>query len=301
MPGGGGGRRGFRTRAEPYLLLAPALVALVLVSAGPVAYLIYLGFTEWSLERGEGLWVGLRNYRILFFESPYFWGSVRTTGLFVGLAVVTEVIVGFALALLVERLARGRGVVRVLFLVPVVLTPIVSALTWKTLMFHPTSGFLTYLRYLVGLPPTGYLDSATGALLSVVAADVWHWTPFVMLMLLAGLAALPREPFEAAVVDGAGRFQVMWHVRLPLLLPVLAVAVIFRTIDAFRTFDMIFALTGGGPGTSTMILPLLTYQTAFQYFRLGEGAALAVVIAAMSFATVTVLTLLFRRARADAV
>src|SRR5581483_7892614 len=97
-----------------------------------------------------------------------------------------------------------RGVVRVLFLVPVVLTPIVSALTWKTLIFHPTSGFLTYLRYLLGLPPTAYLDSAWGALFSVIAADVWHWTPFVMLTLVAGLATLPREPFEAARVDGAG-------------------------------------------------------------------------------------------------
>lgn len=301
MPGRGGGRRGRFGRAEPYLLLTPAFLALLLVSAGPVAYLVYLGFTEWSLAKGHGLWVGLANYRTLFLESPYFWGSLRTTGIFVGLAVVSETVIGFALALLVERLGHGRGVIRVLFLVPVVLTPIVSALTWKTLIYHPTSGFVTYLRYLVGLPPTGYLDSATGALLAVVAADIWHWTPFVMLTLLAGLAALPREPFEAAVVDGGGPLQIMWHVRIPLLLPVLAVAVIFRTVDAFRTFDMVFALTGGGPGTSTMILPLLTYQTAFQYFRLGEGAALAVVIALISFATVTVLMLLFRRTRADAV
>lgn len=294
-------RRRGPARAEPYLLLAPAFLTLVVVSAGPVAYLVYLGFTEWSLERGAGIWVGLDNYRTLFFDSPYFWGSLRTTAIFVALAVASEVVIGFALALLVERLARGRGIVRVLFLVPVVLTPIVSALTWKTLIYHPTSGFLTYLRYLAGLPPTGYLDSATGALLSVVAADIWHWTPFVMLTLLAGLAALPREPFEAARVDGAGPLQVMWHVRIPLLLPVLAVVVIFRTVDAFRTFDMVFALTGGGPGTATMILPLLTYQTAFQYFRLGEGAALAVVTALISLATVSALTLVFRRARAGVV
>lgn len=301
MPRRGGGRRRALGRAAPYLLLAPALLALLLVAAGPVVYLVYLGFTEWSLEKGAGVWVGLRNYQVLLFESPYFWGSVRTTALFVVLAVVSETVLGFALALLLEPIVRGQGLLRVLFLVPVVLTPIVSALTWKTLIYHPTSGFLTYLRYLVGLPPTGYLDSATGALLAVVAADIWHWTPFVMLMLLAGLAALPREPFEAAVVDGAGPVQIMRHVRIPLLLPVLAVAVIFRTVDAFRTFDMVFALTGGGPGTSTMILSLLTYQTAFQYFRLGEGAALAVIVGALSFATVTALTLVFRRARADAV
>lgn len=300
MTGRGGGGRHVGG-ALPYLLLAPALLTLAVVAAGPLAYLIQLGFTEWSLERGHGVWVGLRNYQTLFTESPYFWGSLRTTLIFVVAAVVSETVLGLALALLVERLLHGRGIVRVLFLVPVVLTPIVSALTWKTLIFHPTSGFITYLRYLAGLPPAGYLDSATGALLSVIAVDIWHWTPFVMLTLLAGLAALPREPFEAAVVDGAGPLQVMRHVRLPLLLPVLAVAVIFRTVDAFRTFDMIFALTGGGPGTATMILPLLTYQTAFQYFRLGEGAALAVVIALISLATVSVLILLFRRARAGVV
>ncbi|MBI4269996.1 MAG: sugar ABC transporter permease [Candidatus Rokubacteria bacterium] len=300
MRSGGAGGRHLRG-AEPYLLLLPAVITLVLVAAGPLAYLLYLGFTEWSLEKGQSVWIGLRNYLVLFGESPYFWGSLRTTLIFVAAVVVSETLLGFALALLVERLGRGRGIVRVLFLVPVVLTPIVSALTWKTLVFHSTSGFLTYLRYLVGLPPIGYLDSATGALVSVIAADIWHWTPFVMLTILAGLASLPREPFEAAVVDGANGLQIMWHVRIPLLLPVLAVAVIFRTVDAYRTFDMIFALTGGGPGTSTMILPLLTYQTAFQYFRLGEGAALAVLTALMSFATVMALMLLFRRARAGVV
>jgi multiple sugar transport system permease protein len=296
MPARGASRRR-RGRAAPYLLLAPALLALAAVSAAPVAYLVYLSFTRWSLAEGAARWTGLANYRVLFAASPYFWGSLRTTLVFVAVAVTVELLLGFALALLVERLGRSRGVVRVLFLVPVVLTPIVSALTWKTLIFHPTSGFLTYLRYLVGLPPTAYLDSAWGALLSVIAADVWHWTPFVMLTLVAGLATLPREPFEAARVDGAGPWQTLRHVRLPLLLPVLAVAVIFRTVDAFRTFDMIYALTGGGPGTATMILPLLTYQTAFQYFRVGEGAALGVTVAVVSLATVSALMLLFRRAR----
>ena len=261
---------------SPYFLLLPACVVLIGLTIYPCLYSLYLSFHTWGGGINKPFFVGLGNYEEIF-RSYEFWNALRLSGIWTGVTVVVEFLIGFAVALLLAIEVRGRKIYRVLVMIPMVMTPIVSALTWKTLIYHPSVGIANYILSIIFLPGQAWLGENSTALLSIVVYDFWHWTPFITLCLLAGLSALPVEPYDAARVDGASKWQIFVHLTLPLMNKVILVTLLFRMIDAFRTFDVIFAMTGGGPGRATQTLPLYIFQTGLEFFYFGKGAAISMI------------------------
>ncbi len=263
------------------LFLTPALLLLVVVVVGPFFYTIFLSFTDtsYSIPGHDGNFVGFDNYRRLVRSDPVFWDSFETTLWFVAASVTIEMILGLAAALLLAGLvARGRFVLTFV-LVPMMLAPVTIGLVGK-LMLQGEFGMLTYYLRQLGLmgEQTAMLGDPKLALVAVVIMDIWQWTPFVTLVLLAGMLSLPREPFEAAIMDGAGRLRILRDITLPLLRPIIALVVLLRAIDSFKEFDKVFILTGGGPGTATELLSIYTYRVNFTSWDLGYGAVCAVMV-----------------------
>jgi ABC-type sugar transport system permease subunit/ABC-type glycerol-3-phosphate transport system substrate-binding protein len=270
--------RAFRRRTRPlpggkretllgWALMAPALAVIALVALFPLGWTVVESLHLHDLRmpwRGRPF-VGLENFARLL-ESARFWGSLGRTALFVGISVSLELVLGLCLALLLDRTFRGRGAVRALALLPWAIPTVVAALVWR-LLFEPS----------------GWLSSPIAAWVPLVLADVWKTTPFVALLLLAGLQTIHPELREAARVDGAGAFASLWHVTLPLLRPALLVALVFRTLDALRVFDLVYVLTGGGPGTATEPIALHAFSTLLEHLRFGLGSALGVVVFLIAF------------------
>lgn len=263
------------------LFVTPALVLLVLVVVGPFFYTIALSFTDlsYALPDRDGNFIGFDNYRRLVRSDPGFWDSLTTTLWFVAASVAIELILGLLAALLLARLIARRRFVLTLVLVPMMLAPVTVGLIGK-LMLQGEFGMLTYYLRELGImgQQTAMLGDPDLALAAVVVLDVWQWTPFVTLVMLAGMMSLPREPFEAAIMDGAGRLRILWDITLPLLRPIIALVVLLRSIDAFKEFDKVFILTGGGPGTSTELLSIYTYRVNFRDWDLGYGAVCAFMV-----------------------
>jgi len=277
------------------LFLTPALVLLALVVVGPFFYTIALSFTNlsYALPDHNGSFVGFDNYRRLVRSDPVFWDSFKTTLLFVGAAVAVEMLLGFGIALLLAgRLARQRFVLT-LVLVPMMLAPVTIGLIGK-LMLQGEFGLATYYLRQIGIlgEQTAMLSHPKLALIAIVILDVWQWTPFVTLVLLAGMLGLPRGPFEAAIMDGASRARILWDITLPLLRPIIGLVLLLRSIDAFKEFDKVFVLTGGGPGTATELLSIYTYRVNFREWDLGYGA----VCAFMVYLVVLILSSVFYKA-----
>jgi multiple sugar transport system permease protein len=277
------------------LFVTPALVLLVLVVVGPFFYTIALSFTDlsYALPDRDGSFVGFDNYRRLVRSDPVFWDSFTTTLWFVVASVAIEMVLGLAAALILAGLlARGRFVLT-LVLVPMMLAPVTVGLIGK-LMLQGEFGMLTYYLRELGLmgQQTAMLGDPKLALAAVVLLDIWQWTPFVTLVMLAGILSLPRGPFEAAIMDGAGRLRILWDITLPLLRPIIALVLLLRSIDAFKEFDKVFILTGGGPGTATELLSIYTYRVNFRDWDLGYGA----VCAFMVYLVVLVLCSVFYKA-----
>ena len=263
-------------RRHPGLpFVAPTGVVLMVMLLFPLGYTLYLSLMEWFAAGPPPHFVGFENYAALLGDERFLNAVVRTL-IFTAIAVVVEVALGIALALLFERRFVGRGVARTLFLLPMVATPVAIALVWM-LMFDPATGVLNYLLTLVGLPPSLWVNDPWLAIPSLALVDIWQWTPLVMLIVLGGLTALPNEPFEAALIDGASRWQVFRYLTLPLLRPYIAVAALFRSIDALKTFDPIFVITRGGPGFASETLNLYIYNMAFEYLHFGSSSAMLVV------------------------
>jgi multiple sugar transport system permease protein len=282
--------------------LAPAVTVLVLVVAVPIGHAAWISLHRWNLISGEYRLVGLRNY-VQIFSDPNIWATIRVTLLYSGLGVTLQLAAGLALALLVRGgLARripGFQVFRVVVMVPLLVAPLIWAFFFRS-FFSPQFGLFNIALTKIGLPSVLWVNDPALALYSLVLADVWQWTPFMFSILLAGLLALPRDVVEAARVDGANRWQVLFYVELPLLAPVMLVAIVMRVIDSLRYLDLVLVITQGGPGTSTEILNYLAYRTSFQEFQLGRGAALAFVVFAMVLiAAVLVLRLMWRRMHAQ--
>lgn len=277
------------------LFVTPALVLLVLVVVGPFFYTIALSFTDtsYALPDHDGNFVGFDNYRRLVRSDPVFWDSFTTTLWFVAIAVAIEMVLGFLAALILAGLLARRRFLLTLVLVPMMLAPVTIGLIGK-LMLQGEFGLLTYYLRELGLmgQQTAMLGDPKLALAAVIALDVWQWTPFVTLVLLAGMLSLPREPFEAAIMDGAGRLRLIWDVTLPMLRPIIALVLLLRCIDAFKEFDKVFILTGGGPGTATELLSIYTYRVNFRDWDLGYGA----VCAFMVYLVVLILCSLFYKA-----
>ncbi len=263
------------------LFLVPALLFLLVVLVGPFFYMFGVSFTDLSfaLPGRDGNFVGFDNYRRLMQDDPIFWDSFATTMRFVFGVVTIEFILGFALAMFLYHHVQRRRFVLTLILVPMMLAPVAVGFMWK-LMLQGDFGMLTYYMRATGILDirTALLSNVDLVLPTMMAIDVWEWTPFVTLVMLAGLLALPREPFEAAIMDGARPFQVFRDVTLPLLRPIVALVLLLRSIDAFKEFDKVFILTGGGPGTATELLSIYTYRINFRDWDLGYGAVCAFMV-----------------------
>ena len=286
-----------RVSAAPYLLLAPAGLALAAVSVYPLFYGIRASLEKYRYGREVGF-TGLDNYRIVFHDRV-FWDALLVTLKFVALAVSVETVLGLALALLVSRELRFAGSIRVGLILPMTIAPVVVGIIWR-LLYASDIGVVNPLFGSLGLSEPDVLAHKTSAFVGLVAVDVWEWTPLLFLILLAGLQGLPQEPLEAARVDGAGRVQTFLHHTLPLLRPVLLVAIVLRTIDAIGTFDQIFVLTRGGPGTATQLISIYGYNTAFRFSQYGYAAAMLLSLLVFMLLLMAAVVRQMRRAAAGA-
>lgn len=263
------------------MFLIPSVVLLVVLLLGPFLYMVGVSFTDlnYALPGRDGSFLGFDNYRRLMQDDPVFWESFRTTMVFVFGVVGTEFLLGFAIALLLFHQIQRRRFVLTLLLIPMMLAPVAVGLMWK-LMLQGEFGMLTHYLRAIGLigPQTALLGDHRLVLWTVMATDVWEWTPFVTLVILAGLLSLPREPFEAAIMDGAGTWRVFRDITVPLLRPIIALVLLLRGIDAFKEFDKIFILTGGGPGNTTELLSIYTWRINFRNWDLGYGATCAFMV-----------------------
>ena len=283
----------------PYTFLIPALSILGLVSIYSVFFAFRLSFFSWKLGTpwSTADFVGFRNYFDIF-QSGSFYKCLQVTLIFVGCSVVFEFAIALGLALLLEKPLRGLSIFRSLFILPMMISPVVVGLVWFCL-YDPLFGMINYLLGEVGIGPKMWLASGSLALPSIIIADIWQWTPFCFLLLLAGLQTLPAEPMEAAIVDGASSFQVTTRIKLPLLRPVIGVVILLRLIDAFRVLVVVFLMTFGGPGRETEILSLHTYKMAFVSQRLGMGSSLAFILLAIVLVFAVVLICLTRMAEPE--
>ena len=273
-----------------WLFLAPALVILVAVLAYPLFYTIQISFSELDLATftpAEN--VGWLNYRTVI-EDPGFLNSLKVTGVYLVLALPLQMILGFGIAFLLNAEWRGRGVLRALFLIPMVVVPVVAGGVWKMLL-DPMWGFVNYLLGMVGIEPINWLADPKLAMVSLVLIDTWRWTPFVVLIASAGIMSLPGDVFEAARVDGAGWFATLRKVTLPLLAPVILAAFIVRWLGAVKMFDIALAATKGGPGQATDVVNLYIYEKAFRGLEFGTASSMATLVLAITM----LLTFLFLR------
>jgi multiple sugar transport system permease protein len=279
-------------RALPYLLLAPALLLLLAVVVYPLFYGVRESFLGYRYGHSIGS-VGLQNYKDLY-SDPYFREALWVTLKFVFLAVGLETVLGLGLALLAARELPLVRFARLALIIPMIITPIVVGIVFR-LIYASDTGLLTTISKHLGGGPVLILDKPTTAFLGLVFLDVWEWTPLMFLIMLAGIQSLPVEPFEAARVDGAGSWRTFLDHTLPMLRPVIAVAVALRTIDAFTTFDQVFVLTGGGPGTATQLISIYGYNTAFKFTQFGYAAAMMITVAVLVLVFAFVAVKLIRR------
>ncbi|MFJ6011574.1 carbohydrate ABC transporter permease [Streptomyces sp. NPDC092952] len=275
-----------RRALRPYLLIVPAL----LLTGGilyPFGLGLYYTVFDFAASKPRPDLVGAGNYhRIL--TQPAFWDSARVTVAYAVGAAAVETVLGVAVALLLHRSSRVGRVLEKILILPLMIAPVIAAIMWK-LMLQPSVGVVNHLLEPVGLGGVQWTDTPTGALLSSIAVDVWVYTPFVAVLALAGLRSLPVSPFEAAAVDGAGWWFTFRRLTLPMLWPYVLVAVIFRFMDSLKVFDIIYALTEGGPGDSTMVLQIRAYLEAIRFQRYSFGISYMIVLWAVVYLVTMVL------------
>ena len=253
---------------------APGTLVVLAVIVFPWLFTGYMSLHEWAPGEGTS-WSGLANYTRLFTDADFAWAILRTL-YFSVLAVVAPLLLGIAAAVCFNKKFPLRGVARTIFILPMMATPVAVALVWS-MMFHPQLGVLNYILTSIGLPPSAWTYSADTVIPTLVLVETWQWTPLVMLIVLGGLASLPVEPYEAAKIDGASGWQTFRHISLPLLWPFIVVAMVIRTIDALKSFDVIYVITVGGPGSASTTINIMLYQQAFSYYHLGYASAIVVV------------------------
>ncbi|MEO0545421.1 MAG: sugar ABC transporter permease [Pseudomonadota bacterium] len=262
-------------RLTPYFFLAPAGLLLAVALLYPIGYMVYASFLDWRPSQyiGEAEQVGLRNYINLWNDDAFresFWVTIK----FAAVVVTLEMVLGVGLALLLDRNLRGMAALRTIFILPMMIAPIVVGLMWRY-MYHPTVGIFNRTLKDWGFEPIPWLSDGDWSFVAVVIADVWQWTPFIFILSLAALQSLPQSALEAAEIDGATGWQKIVYIKLPLMMPVLIVALLLRLIDAFKVLEVILVMTNGGPGLSTEILSLRIYRTAQEFQELGVAAAMS--------------------------
>jgi multiple sugar transport system permease protein len=289
---------GFLRVSEPvrayWPFAAPAVVVVTAVIAFPWLFTLWMSLQEWRVGSARSF-VGFSNYARLL-SDPRLVDALWHTLVYTALAVILPLLFGLVAALAFHRRFPLRGLVRGIFILPMMATPVAIALIW-TMMFHPQLGVLNYLLSLAGIPPQAWVFDPRTVIPSLVLVETWHWTPLVMLIVLGGLAALPTEPYESALIDGATRWQTFRYLTLPMIAPFLMVAAIIRTIDALKAFDIIYAITQGGPGTASETINIYLYSVAFAYYDIGYGSAIAVVFFALIVALSLVLLHLRQRTK----
>jgi multiple sugar transport system permease protein len=258
------------------LLITPAVLVLVLFQVVPILIGTNASFRDWALYDPKKTWLGLWHYRYVL-SDPYFVGLVLpNTILFMTASVCLSLVLGLALALMLNRRFRGRQLVQTALTMPLMVAPVIAAMTMRW-MFNDQFGIVGVVVEALGFGAPSWLAERWPAFAIIVGTDVWLWTPWFAIILLAGLQSLPREPFEAAAIDGATRWRVFRYLTLPMLRPIIVVCLVIRLIDAFRTFDIVWTITGGGPARQTELFSLYAYVEAFQNLNFGRGSAAAVV------------------------
>ncbi|PYE86985.1 carbohydrate ABC transporter membrane protein 1 (CUT1 family) [Phyllobacterium leguminum] len=276
----------------PFVL--PALITVGAVIVFPWLFTLWMSVHQWQLG-GIKSFVGFDNF-IRLAGDARFWDSMWHTIVYTVLSVVAPMVLGTIAALVFDSKLPMRGLLRGIFVMPMMATPVAVALVW-TMMYHPQLGVLNYLLSLVGIGPQEWIFNQNTVIPSLVAVETWQWTPLVMLIVLGGLASMPRDPFESAEIDGANGWQKFRYITLPMILPFIMVAVIIRSIDALKSFDIIYAMTQGGPGTASETINIYLYNVAFSYYDIGYASAIAVVFFIIIIAMSLILLALRQRTK----
>jgi multiple sugar transport system permease protein len=285
-------------RRDRLIFLVPSMTVLAVLLVYPLAYSLGLSFYNYYLPVPRTTFIGLDNFRFILADDA-FWEALGVTARFTGAAVAIEVVLGIAVALLLDARIPCRRFVNTVVLLPMAITPAVAGLLMRW-MFESNWGLVNYFLGLVGVRGPGWTGDPAWALWSIIIADVWQNTPFVILVVYAGLQSVPVEPLEAAMVDGASRAQTLAHVVFPFLRPLVLFVLIIRSMDAFRIFDQVFVMTGGGPGTTTQTITFYNYVMAFRQLRMGRASALGVItLLILSLVIGAWIYLLYRREKGE--
>ncbi len=267
-------RRLSRDGLRSLLFFLPGFAVITFIVIGPLAFLYVIMFFQWNLHdpfQSNPFFVGLQNFVTVLTHDKQYWSSWSLTLFFTAVAVPAEFALGFTLALALNRKIRFERIVKSLILLPLAMAPVAAGALWRV-MYSPLYGIIDYTLGLFGIPPQPWIASTGQALFAVELVDIWQWTPFIALILLAGLASLPRQVIEAATLDGAGRLRIFWHMVLPLMRNVILIAVVLRIMDALKTYDVLFSLTGGGPGAATMLITQYLSIPTFRRRQIGLAA-----------------------------
>lgn len=259
-----------------FLILSPALLIVAVLTIYPIFSVVYTSLYKYSYMQDTKTFVGFNNY-VRLFSNKFFRISLANTFEYAILSTIAELILGFALALLFKEKFLGRKIVLPIVILPMLLSTMVVCATWK-ILYHYDYGLFNYLLGSLGIGPIEWLTNTQIVMLSVVLVEIWQWTPFGFLLLLAGLQSIPPELYEAARVDGASRLGLFRYITLPLLRQQILLVILLRSIDTFRVFDKVYALTGGGPGNATETISFYIYREGFNYFHLDRAAAASVVM-----------------------
>jgi multiple sugar transport system permease protein len=266
-----------RDRQFGYLMAAPALSALLLVILFPILFALYTSVFDYTLMRPvHDDFIGLTHYRSALGDVE-FGHSLWVTLRFVAAVVILEFLLGFTVALMLNTVERGKNIYYLILLLPLLINPVVVGLIWR-MFLHPVLGIVNYLLGLVGIGGVNWLGDPSNAFWTVVLVDIWHQVSFIVILLLAGLSALPREPYEAARMEGASAVRTFLHITLPLMRPVIMVTLLIRLIFAVRTYDLIYIMTRGGPGQATDLVSYFIYRQAFVTLNIAQAAAMAVIL-----------------------
>jgi multiple sugar transport system permease protein len=284
----------FIDRRQAFAYPAPAVATLFLIVIIPIVFNLYLAFNKWTIGLGQPRFIGLGNFLELLSDERVLNG-VKVMIYFSGLSLSLEMVLGLLIAVYFNRQFKGSEVVQAIYILPFAATPVAVALIWR-IMLNPEIGVLNYLLRSVGLPGSLWVSSQQTVIPALVMVDVWKWTPMITLIVLAGLKSLPHEPYEAARVDGASALQIFWYITLPLIRPVLIAALMLRSLDNLKEFDIIYTVTQGGPGIASETLYLYSYMVGFNFFKAGYGSALMVVV----FLIVLVFNVVMNRMRLSA-
>ncbi|MCP4382010.1 MAG: sugar ABC transporter permease [Hyphomicrobiales bacterium] len=260
-----------------WFMSAPSIALLLFVILFPVFWALFTSVHDYTLIAPNfDTFIGFDNYASAF-QDPEFIHSLSLTGFFVLAVVVIEFLIGFLIALMLNSVERFKPIYYGILLCPLLMNPVIVGLIWR-MFLHPTLGIVNYLLSVVGIEPVNWLGSTSVAIWTIIMVDIWHQVSFMIVLLLAGLSAMPSEPYEAARVDGASIFQSFFLITLPLMLPVIIVTLLIRLIFAVKTYDLIYIMTRGGPGVATDLVSYSIYRTAFVSLNVGEASAMSAIL-----------------------